>query len=236
MEVDRVVPCLPSGGQARYRSSSAAGDGVESWAGGLVGALGLLLIHGLVSRSGRPVRSPVVWGVRVGLDVPGRDPPGRCCASRARQTWGMTTPTPLPRREPDTGCFNWAREVSTAGEPHDGGSARRGPSSARTPSGRLARRRRRGSDRPGHSGDSRRGGAECAGRDTLRETPRAAFRRPHREGGRVRRLALTSACKDAAVIYFAAAPPYQDWAALDASDAGGCDPSSSRGRGGVGVG
>lgn len=69
-EVDRVVPCLPSGGHVQYRSSSAAGDGVESWAGGLAGALGLLLIYGLISRRGRPMRSPVVWACGLGLAFP----------------------------------------------------------------------------------------------------------------------------------------------------------------------
>ncbi len=69
-EVDRVVPCLPSGGHVRYRSSSAAGDGVESWAGGLAGALGLLLIYGLISRRERPARSPAVWACGLGLTFP----------------------------------------------------------------------------------------------------------------------------------------------------------------------
>ncbi|MGK2854053.1 MAG: hypothetical protein ACSLE3_08130 [Microbacteriaceae bacterium] len=69
-EVDRVVPCLPSGGYVQYRASNAAGDAVESWAGGLAGALSLLLIYSLISRRGRPLRSPIVWACGLGLTVP----------------------------------------------------------------------------------------------------------------------------------------------------------------------
>lgn len=69
-EVDRVVPCLPTGGHVQYRVSHAAGDAVESWAGGLVGALSLLLIYGLISRRGRPLRSPLWFACGLGLTVP----------------------------------------------------------------------------------------------------------------------------------------------------------------------
>lgn len=43
---------------------------VESWAGGLTGALSLLLIYGLISRRGRPARSPVVWACGLGVTLP----------------------------------------------------------------------------------------------------------------------------------------------------------------------
>ncbi len=69
-EVDRVVPCLPSGGHVQYRASSAAGDAVESWTGGLAGALSLLLIYGLISGGGRPVRSLIAWACGLSLTFP----------------------------------------------------------------------------------------------------------------------------------------------------------------------
>ncbi|QZY30344.1 hypothetical protein [Nocardioides coralli] len=69
-EVDRVVPCLPSGGEVRYLSSDAAGDAVEGWAGGLAGALALLVAYALVCRGGRPLRSPVAWAAGLALSVP----------------------------------------------------------------------------------------------------------------------------------------------------------------------
>lgn len=69
-EVDRVVPCFPTGGHVRYRASNAAGDAVESWAGGLVGALSLLLAYGLISRRGRPLRSPLWWACGLGVASP----------------------------------------------------------------------------------------------------------------------------------------------------------------------
>lgn len=69
-EVDRVVPCLPTDGTVRYRSSTTSGDALESWAGGLAGVLSLLLAYGLISRRGRPLRSPLVWAAGLGLTVP----------------------------------------------------------------------------------------------------------------------------------------------------------------------
>ena len=69
-EVDRVVPCLPTDGTVVYRASNLAGDAVESWAGGLAGALSLLLVYGLISRRSRPLRSPVVWACGMALTVP----------------------------------------------------------------------------------------------------------------------------------------------------------------------
>lgn len=70
-EVDRIVPCLPGGGEVRYRSSLPRGDTVERWSGGLAGAVVLVAAYaGLVARRSRPLRSPLVWAAGLGLAMP----------------------------------------------------------------------------------------------------------------------------------------------------------------------
>lgn len=70
-EVDRISLCAPSGGEVRYRTSTRRGDVFESWAGGLTGASTLVLAYFLAIRRGlRPLHSPVIWSVGLGLVLP----------------------------------------------------------------------------------------------------------------------------------------------------------------------
>ncbi len=70
-EVDRIILCLPGGGEVRYRSSSPRGDAIEAWSGGIVGALALATAYtGLVARRSGPLRNPLLWAAGLGLSLP----------------------------------------------------------------------------------------------------------------------------------------------------------------------
>lgn len=70
-EVERVVPCAPTGGEVLYRTSTTRGDALESWSGGLTGGFVLIVIYFIALRRGsRPMRSPVAWAFGLGLLVP----------------------------------------------------------------------------------------------------------------------------------------------------------------------
>lgn len=70
-KVDHISLCAPTGGEVHYRTSSSRGDAFESWAGGLTGALVLLLAHLLaIGPNARPLRSPVIWAIGLGVALP----------------------------------------------------------------------------------------------------------------------------------------------------------------------